>query len=65
MGLDFEWDEEKAEVNLRKHRVSFAESRTVFGDPLSITMADPSHSQRERRFVAVGRSTSNRVLVVC
>ena len=41
MGLIFEWDERKAAENLRKHKVSFQEAATVFGDPLSLTIADP------------------------
>lgn len=39
----FEWDEQKAAGNLIKHGVSFQEAKTVFGDPLSITVADPEH----------------------
>lgn len=64
MTLTFEWDEEKAETNLRQHDVSFHEARTVFGDPLSLTKSDPLHSQAEDRFVDIGRSTSDRLLVV-
>ena len=45
MGYNFEWDPEKAEANLRKHGVSFAEAVTVFGDPLSMNMPDPDHSK--------------------
>jgi hypothetical protein len=64
VALDFEWDEEKAEANLRKHGVSFDEARTVFGDPFSVTISDPLHSQREKRFLDIGRSSSDRLLVV-
>lgn len=42
MGLAFEWDESKAKVNTRKHGVSFEEASTVFADPLSVTIYDPS-----------------------
>jgi Ribonuclease toxin, BrnT, of type II toxin-antitoxin system len=34
---DFEWDEDKAEANLAKHGVSFAEAATVFADPAAVT----------------------------
>ena len=44
VGYIFEWDPEKAEANLSKHGVSFAEGVTAFGDPLSMNMADPDHS---------------------
>ena len=44
MALDFEWDENKAISNERDHVVSFDEAKTVFDDPLSITIPDPAHS---------------------
>jgi uncharacterized DUF497 family protein len=64
MSLTFEWDEAKARENLRKHRVSFEDAKTVFGDPLSITIADPEHSPDEDRFIDIGLSSSGRLLVV-
>ena len=64
MPLSFEWDEQKARTNLRKHGVSFEEATTVFGDPLSRTISDPLHSDEENRFVIIGRSFINRLLVV-
>lgn len=64
MGLLFEWDEAKAKRNLKKHRVSFEEASTVFGDPLSLTIHDPLHSDEEDRFVTIGQSVRDRLLVV-
>jgi uncharacterized DUF497 family protein len=64
MGLAFEWDSNKARSNLAKHGVSFDEATTAFGDPLSITISDPLHSQFEERFVLIGYSLRNRLLVV-
>ena len=64
MGLDLEWDKEKARRNVRKHGVSFEEAATVFADPLSLTIDDPLLSWREMRFVTVGRSGRGRLLVV-
>ncbi len=64
MGLVFEWDPEKATANLAKHRVSFEDAATTFGDPLSITVPDPDHSVGEHRFVIVGRTHSGRMVVV-
>ncbi len=64
MGLVFEWDPVKAEANFRKHGVAFEEAATVFGDPLSVTIADPLHSAGEHRFIIVGRSRPGRILVV-
>jgi uncharacterized DUF497 family protein len=51
VGLAFEWDEIKDLENLRKHGVSFDESLTIFGDPLSLTVEDPLHSIEEDRFI--------------
>jgi uncharacterized protein len=64
MSLRFTWDTAKAAANLRKHRVSFIEAATTFADPLSITIPDPDHSIGEERFVLLGRSDRDRVLVV-
>jgi hypothetical protein len=43
MGLTFEWDAEKDELNQEKHGVSFSEAATVFADPLTITIGDLDH----------------------
>ena len=64
MALNFEWDGGKAAVNIRKHGISFEEAATVFGDPLSLTISDPRHSEDEERFVIIGRSRQQRLLVV-
>lgn len=64
MGYNFEWDPKKAEANLKKHGVSFTESVTVFGDPLSMNMTDPDHSESEQRFIVLGMSDRYRLLVV-
>ena len=54
MGLRFEWDGQKARRNLKKHGVPFEEAATVFGDPLSMTIADPLYSTVEQRWVTLG-----------
>lgn len=64
MGLLFEWDEERSRSNLRKHGVGFEEASTIFGDPLSVTIADPEHSIREHRWMTLGHSAKHRLLVV-
>lgn len=64
MNSEFEWDADKAEVNLLKHAVSFDEAATVFLDPLSLTISDPLHSDDEDRFVTSGLSGQQRHLVV-
>ena len=62
--MQFEWNTEKAEANLKKHQVSFEEAKTVFDDPLFIIFADPDHSFEENRFIIMGESNQNRLLVV-
>jgi len=60
----FEWNQEKAEANLKKHDVSFEEAETVFSDPLSLTIPDPIHSTEENRFIIMGFSDKQRQLVI-
>ena len=62
--MKFEWDARKAAENRRKHRVSFEEASTVFGDPLAITFPDPDHSVGERRHLTFGLSGEGRLLAV-
>ena len=62
--MEFEWDEDKAAQNLKKHKVAFSEAATVFGDPLSKTFPDPNHSIDEDRFILIGTSDQGRVLIV-
>ena len=62
--MEFEWDDGKAEINLTKHGVSFTEASTVFGDPLAVTFFDPDHSDDEDRFLTIGLSLENRVLIL-
>jgi len=62
--VEFEWDLHKAEANLEKHAISFEEATTVFGDPLSLTISDPDHSDDEQRFILLGQSYAGRLLVV-
>ena len=60
----FEWDEEKAKSNLQKHKVSFEEAETVFDDQFLITFHDEFHSIEEERFISIGYSNINRILLV-
>jgi uncharacterized protein len=60
----FEWDAEKAASNLRKHRVSFDEAVTVFGDPHAVTFSDTDHSENEDRSRTYGVSRKGKLLVV-
>jgi uncharacterized DUF497 family protein len=64
MPLNFEWDQRKADLNEKKHGVTFEEASTVFRDLLSLTIPDPLHSEYEERFIIIGRSEKQRILVV-
>ena len=61
--LKFEWDEKKHRNNVKKHKVSFHEARTVFS-PSPLTENDDLHSQDEQRYKTIGYSVKNRLLVV-
>ncbi len=62
--MEFEWNPDKAALNLEKHGVSFQEAATVFNDPLSMTFPDPDHSIGESRYVIIGLSRFGQLLVV-
>jgi uncharacterized DUF497 family protein len=64
MSLQFEWDPWKSEANERKHRVSFEEAATAFGDPFSLTIPDPDHSEDEDRHILLGQTSRDRLMVV-
>ena len=61
---EFEWDDDKAKSNLKKHGVSFEEAATIFNDPRIATISDPDHSEQEERFVSLGMSFIQRLLSV-
>lgn len=61
---NFDWDESKADSNLRKHGISFEEAITVFDDPLGDLISDPDHSEGEQRYIVIGRSMRGDLLVV-
>jgi uncharacterized protein len=64
MPLRFTWDARKAKANLKKHGVTFTEAATAFADPLSITIPDPEHSDIEERFILIGQSQHQHLVVV-
>ncbi|HEY3856576.1 MAG TPA: BrnT family toxin [Verrucomicrobiae bacterium] len=62
--MSFEWDPIKAKTNLAKHSIAFEEATTTFGDSLSLTIPDPDHSQVEDRWIVIGQSHREKLLVV-
>ena len=64
MEIIFEWDARKARINLEKHKVSFEEACTIFHDPLLVTFSDDLHSKTEERFISIGTSERERLILV-
>src|SRR5262245_52045943 len=63
--LNFEWDQQKAGANARKHGVSFERAATVFRDPEALSLYDRAHSEREDRWITLGMDSQGQLLVVC
>jgi uncharacterized DUF497 family protein len=62
--MKFEWDELKADANLKKHGVSFEEAKTVFDNPMAVIFDDEAHSIDEPREIIIGHSHKNRLILV-
>jgi hypothetical protein len=63
--LIFDWDENKNQINQKKHGISFAEASSVFLDENAILFDDPEHSDDEERFLLLGMSENANVCIVC
>jgi uncharacterized protein len=63
--MEFEWNPDKAKLNLEKHGISFQEASTVVNDPLSVTFPDPDHSVGENRYVIIGTSRFGQLYSYC
>jgi hypothetical protein len=62
--MKFEWDIKKEKSNINKHAISFEQASYVFGDPFSLSMYDPDHSEDEDRYVLIGKSRNEVILTV-
>lgn len=62
--LNVTWDDHKAQSNLAKHGVTFAQAATVLLDPLALTVFDAAHSQLEERWFTLGTSSEGQLLAV-
>jgi uncharacterized protein len=58
----FEWDESKANQNMLKHGISFADTFAVFEDPTAVTVED--FQRGEQRYITIGMDAFGRILVV-
>ena len=61
----FDWDENKNDINISKHGISFEEASSVFYDENAILFDDPEHSEYEDRFILLGMSIDTNVCIVC
>ncbi len=62
--ISFEWDDNKNDLNIKKHGISFEEAKTVFYDPDAVLFDDPDHSEEEDRFLIVGFSETEKLCLV-
>ena len=58
------WSARKNRLNTGKHKIDFDEAKSIFDDPLQISVSDPDHSFDERRYITIGMSDRNRLLIV-
>lgn len=62
--LRFEWDENKNQINKKKHGLSFETAREVFFGEAAILFDDPDHSANEERFLIIGMIRSSKICIV-
>ena len=62
--MQFEWDPKKEEINIRKHGITFGQASYVFADPHALNKYDEEHSENEDRWLLVGKSMDEVILVV-
>jgi hypothetical protein len=62
--MKFEWDRKKEKSNIEKHGVSFEQASYVFADPFALNRYDDEHSQEEDRWVLLGKSLNEILLLV-
>ncbi len=62
--MEYDWDQEKAQSNLKKHGISFQEAASAFDDPLALTFDDPDHSIGEHRLLTFGVTKTGKWVIV-
>ena len=62
--MEFEWDDEKSELNRRKHGLSFEEAVKAFDDQYGIEILDEQHSRAEIRYQLIAMADGNVLMVV-
>lgn len=62
--MNYEWNLIKEKLNIAKHAVTFDEAKSVFGDEYGLVLFDEDHSDDEERFLLLGMSGKDRILLV-
>lgn len=62
--MKFEWDKNKEKINIKKHGVTFEQASYVFSDIYALSRFDDEHSEDEDRWVLLGKSLSETILVI-
>lgn len=62
--MKFEWDKNKEKINIKKHGVTFEQASYVFSDIYALSRFDEEHSEDEDRWILLGKSLSETILVV-
>ena len=62
--MKFEWDTNKEKINIQKHGITFEDASYVFADPFGLSKYDDERSENEDRWVLLGKSLNETVLVV-
>ena len=62
--IKFDWDENKNEINRRKHGITFEEACEVFYDDNAVLFDDPELSVGEERFLIIGMTGSSKICIV-
>ncbi len=61
--MQFEWDDEKNKINIKKHKLSFGDAQFVFLDENRIEIFDDNHSEYEDRYITIGEINQVPVVV--
>ena len=62
--MNYEWNLIKERLNIAKHGVDFEEAKSVFADEFALVLFDEDHSSDEERFLILGMSQKERILLV-
>ena len=62
--MKFEWDPKKEKINVQQHGITLEQASYVFADPFALNKYDDEHSEREDRWILLGKTLSEAILVV-